>query len=218
MQHCVDANVGLHFAHVGRLDLLREHYGDDLVVVESVAQEWVRRASKQLIRPSRGAAPAERAAYDRDVLVRAASRLLMVARQARSTTGDSLEEYQCSLGEPVELPQELAGQLEGARAALMDSFGLDPDDEHAASNYGECACILYLRAGRGPTEPAEGAILTNDWRADSYARLRGVRRRSTREVLDQIVSEGRLGLTASTADELHERMTEVSQVSPKLRP
>jgi hypothetical protein len=215
VEHCVDANVGLHFAHVDKLDLLTAHFGADLVVVEHVAQEWLRRATKTLARPVATATDAARAAYQTDLLVRDAARKLMVAQSRYA--GTTTEHYTCSLGTPVELDQDCEATLAGLREALMELAQLDPDSEHPRSNYGECACIAYVRIGLGVRAPAHGVLLSNDRSAVNFAHLRGVRYRTTRQILDQIVAEGRLGLTATEGDELFTRMRDVSEVTPDLR-
>lgn len=215
VEHCVDANVGLHFAHVDRLDLLVEHFGADLIVIEHVAQEWMRRAQQQLAKPAATANASERTLYATDLLVRDAARRLMVATPRYA--GTDLEHFTCSLGMPVELDQDCEASLAGLRQVLMERAGLDPDSEHPKSNFGECACIAYVRLGLGVRTAAQGVLLSNDRNAVDFARLRGVRFRTSRQILDQIVAEGRLGLSSAAADALFTQMRQVSEVAAHLR-
>jgi hypothetical protein len=209
-EYWLDTCVGLSFVHVGRLDLLRAHYGPALVVVQDVHSEADLLAHRNVTPPGHGASSEERASRQKRLRVRDAARALCAPAGLRT------------LGAPVELPLSKAEQVRKYRhdlAALPESQPA-PAENDAWSHLGEaaivCACELR-RAAAGPAA-THSVMLSNDAKARLLGKEHGMAGRTVADVLREMARAHLDAMTAASAWALYLQMTQVSDVPLRDRP
>lgn len=196
--YILDAGVGLAFAHVGRLELLAEHYGGQLIHVDDVALEWRRRANRAIPALEPGHSVQDRGRRDRDLHVKAAAKVL--EERAEELFGPALETTDDDQIEIDDLVSELCK--------------LNPEIANTGGNRGECASVLVGSRMRGQGQMV--VLCTNDDRARRLGASRGLAHRNMHTVLREMVAERRLG--ASDAYDLYLRMAEVTELPEYCRP
>lgn len=198
----LETNGGIAFEHVGRLDLMVEHYGAQLAVVDDVHAEWDKWSDPPPRVPSQYAPDDVRDDYKRKLLLwQICGRLV--------ATGPAV------LGEPVTLQLTETDNVNRLRdeLALMPIAGPLPDPADPWRDRGECASV---RAADLRDPPA--VLITNDGKATRLAYNHGIAARTTAEVLREMVLADTGGLTAGQAWDLHRQMTRVAKMPKDKRP
>jgi hypothetical protein len=192
----LETNGGIAFEHVGRLDLVVEHYGTQLAVVDAVHAEWDKWSDPPPKAPSQYAPDDIRRDYQRKLL------LWQICGRLVATATDVL-------GEPVELPLTETDNVNRLRdeLALMPVAGPLPDPDDPWKDRGECASV---RAADLREPPA--ILITNDGKAARLAFNHGIAARTTAEVLREIVLAGTGSLTCDDAWHLHQQMTHAAKM------
>jgi hypothetical protein len=209
-EYWLDTCVGLSFVHVGRLDLLRAHYGPALVVVQDVHSEADLLAHRNVTPLARGASDEERASRQKRLRVRDAARALCAPAGLRT------------LGAPVELPLSQAEQVRKYRndlAALPEAEPA-PAQNDAWSHLGESAIVCAFELRRAATGPAAtpGAMLSNDGKARLLGKQHGMAGRTVVDVLREMARDQLNAMTAASAWDLYSLMTQVSDLPLRDRP
>jgi len=209
-EYWLDTCVGLSFVHVGRLDLLIQHYGPALRVVQDVHNEADQLAHRDVAPPRRGASDEEREVREKRLRVKAAAKALCAPTGLRT------------LGVAVEVPQAEAEQVRQYRhdlAALPESQPA-PAENDAWSHLGEAAivCAFELRRAAAGPAVAHSAMLSNDAKARLLGKEHGMAGRTVADVLREMARARLDAMTAASAWALYLQMTQVSDISLRDRP
>lgn len=210
-----ETGVGIAFEHIGRLDLLQNHYAGQLWTVGDVHAEWAHKADEKRVAPSPYAARAERAAHEKWCRVVAACKRLSPAHGLEVG-----RRFDLPLGEVAEvdrLRQELVAMPEADEP-------LAPGDHW--KHRGECATVRAALLRAKEHKAAHGVdatalpqvLLTNDGKAMKLAHRKGLASRTAAAVLREIVLAEEQGLDAGEAWALYLRMDEVASLPMDLRP
>jgi hypothetical protein len=198
----LETNAGIAFQHCGRLDLLAEHYGEQLKVVDDVHAEWENLAERAIRSPMPWATEEER----EDLLQRSRVRTAAMGLVADATL---------VLGPAVQLPLSEADAVNTLRIELaaLPVAAPPPDDDDPWTDRGECASV---RAA--DLRPPPAVLATNDAKGGRLAHNHGIAVRTTAEVLREMVLAGTGSLTATQAWGLHLQMTQVTRMRLEKRP
>lgn len=196
--YLLDTGVGTAFAYVNKLELLAEHYGEQLTYVDSVELEWRRHATMQLhpLRP--GHTQLEKETRDQLAHLKAAGQRLCA--DAASLFGDA-----------VITDEDDQDAIDGL---VADLCALHPPKADSGADRGECASVhigMRLRA----TRPVV-VLCANDDRARKLAANRGLAHRNMHTILTEMVREQRL--TETEAHDLYSRMSQVTKLPEHARP
>lgn len=180
--YLLDSTVALGFAHIDQVSLLRDHYGPRLYVTENVVLEWRYHFQASPAAVPVGASDEERKAHQQRVRVRLAARKLIPIQQS---------------AKPLAIEVPLLDEDHDSIEELRKDLALLPTphdyDENSRADRGECASVHYgkkLRAGR--VEPLVVLLCTDDVKARKLATNHGLVRRSTADVLLEMVYAGTL--------------------------
>lgn len=208
----LETNIGIAFEHVGRLQHLRDHYGDQLRIVQDVHSEWEHKADRDYIQPSQYAHSDIRKQYARNTKIcKICKRLVVNAPRV--------------LGQPWPLDASEAEEVRRLRehlAALPESEPV-PAHNDIWTHRGECATIraaqLHEReqVAAGHDRPIQ-VLGTNDGKAAKLAQNNGLADRTSAGILREMVVENFANLTPERAWELHEQMLEVAGMPHHRRP
>lgn len=172
--YILDSGVGISFAHVDRLDLLADHYADQLEYVEDVIIEWRSQSARSIFTLEPGHTADDKAARENLIAVKAAATAC-------------LEQVPTLFGDHVDLGED---ELENVDNLITELCALHPARANTGDDRGECASV---RLGELQLDGKRVIVLcSNDDRGRRLANNHGIAWRNAGTVLREMVRENRL--------------------------
>lgn len=208
----LETNIGIAFEHVGRLQHLRDHYGEQLRVVTDVHAEWAHKAGRGHQHPGPYAPQVAKDGHARMARVCKVCKRLEV--NATGVLGDPWFLDASEVDEVRKLREELA---------MLPIPEDPPDPSDQWTHRGECATIraarLHEEAELAAGRPRPVQVLgTNDGKAATLAFNQGLAERTTAGILREMVLAGIGSLNPERAWDVHLKMLEVAGISARRQP
>lgn len=172
--YILDSGVGLAFAHVNRLDLLADHYADQLEYVEDVLIEWRSQSTIPIFTLEPGHTADDKTTREN-----------LIALKTAATT--CLTQVPALFGNHVDLGED---ELENVDNLITELCALHPARANTGDDRGECASV---RLGELRRDGKRVIVLcSNDDRGRRLANNHGIAWRNAGTVLREMVREDRL--------------------------